>query len=293
MVMRRPFIKFTNDEDKIKDLLTIPLINRSRARVLYELGIRNVSELLSRNPSDLSSDERVKKCDGAFHLQIPLIFNYAKSKVEGKVLVTGVDNTFMEIVNHESYFMDLEHHPNTPIFLYGLMDNSGKVTQIFVDDPMEEEKALKEFLSIISGGKTILVTYASKAADEPVLKKAVRKFGLPPDLFKEVRFYDLFYDVIFTQKPDRQKIFLPIKPITEKTVSDYFGYKKPEGLQIHYGLQALLAYDDYLKKRDEKIKDQILLYNRSDLERIRLIYKKLYNLFNQAEKPSIPIGEVK
>ncbi len=174
-----------NSEINSTDLTTIPLINTARAKVLCELGIRTVSELLSRNPSDLSSNERIKKCDGSFSHQIPLIFNYARSKVENRVLVTGVDYTFIDMANHEFNFMDLEYDPDTPIFLYGLMDNSGKATQIFVDDPTEEKNALEEFLNIISKRKIILVTYASKAADEPVLRKAAEKFRLSPDLLKK------------------------------------------------------------------------------------------------------------
>jgi len=263
-------------------LTGIPLISRVRCQVLRGLGIRTPSDILSTDPSKLSSNERIRKCDGAFPSQIPLIANYARSMMENEVIVSGVDEAFVSLADSELYFLDLEYCPETPIFLYGLMDSEGNVTQIFVDNHTEERKALEEFLSLIGEKKPVFVTYASKGADEPVLRKSIEKFHLSPDPLERAQFYDLYHNLIFTRSASKQRIFLPIKPITEKSVSDYLGYREPRGLRIHDGLQALQAYTDYLRGRDEKIKDQLILYNRSDLERIKLIYEKLRDLFARA-----------
>jgi len=153
---RREITTKPSIQAKSMDLTTIPLISEARAKVLCELGIRTIFNLLSRDPLELSSNEQVKRCDGSFSSEIPLIFKYARSKVERRILVTGVDETFMDVVNSEVYFLDLEYHPDTPIFLYGLMDAVGKVMQIFVEDPTEEKKALEDFLNVINEKKVDL-----------------------------------------------------------------------------------------------------------------------------------------
>jgi len=265
------------------DLIRIPLISYKRAQVLNELGITTIHDLLSCNPTTLSHHEKIKRCNGSFSKQIPLIMQYARSIAENKIIVTGIDENFKNIDDSKVYFLDLEYDANSfYIFLYGLMDSKRNITQIFVEEPSDEKNALEEFLEeLISKRDATFVTYASKAADKPILMKSLNKFGLPITLVENVRFFDLFYDVIFTQKPGKQKIFLPIKPITEKTVSDYFGYKEPKNLQIHNGLQALLEYKRYLKSKNEKVRKQLLKYNRSDLERIRLIFSKIYDVFKE------------
>ena len=265
------------------DLIRISLISYKRAQALNELGITTIHDLLSCNPTTLSHHEKIKSCNGSFSKQLPLIMQYARSIAENKIIVTGMDENFKNIDDSKVYFLDLEYDANSSyIFLYGLMDSKRNITQIFVEEPSDEKNALEKFLEeLISKRDIPFVTYASKAADEPILRKSLNKFGLPITLVENARFFDLFYDVIFTQKPDKQKIFLPIKPITEKTVSDYFGYKEPKNLQIHDGLQALLEYKRYLKSKSEKMKKQLLKYNRSDLERIRLIFNKVYDLFKE------------
>jgi uncharacterized protein YprB with RNaseH-like and TPR domain len=162
------------------------------------------------------------------------------------------------------------------------MDLKGKVIQRFLDDPRNERELLEWFVDWLSKTKTTLITYASKSADEPQLRNALGKFGLPLNCLSRVQFLDLFYDVIFTQSPRNQKVFLPIiGNMGEKEVSQYFGYREPEDAEIHDGLQALMAYQQYLRKRSERIKNELLAYNCRDLERTAVIYCALRRLFDK------------
>ena len=272
---------------KMDELTSVPLISYKRASVLRSLGIKTLHDLLSWSPDTLSNQEKIRSCNGSFSKQIPLIMNYARSIVEKRVIVTGINEHFRNISKSQIYFLDLEYDASSSfIFLYGIMNATGHIIQIFVDDPIQEKDALEEFLKIVRKD-AIFVTYASKSADEPILKKSIEKFKLSSSCISKARFFDLFYHVIFTQKPETQKIFLPIKPITEKTVSDYFGYKPPKYLHIHNGLEALMFYKMYLRTKNKKLKKQILRYNKSDLQRIKLIYQKIFNLFRQYAKDEL------
>jgi uncharacterized protein YprB with RNaseH-like and TPR domain len=74
--------------------------------------------------------------------------------------------------------------------------------------------------------------------------------------------------------------------MSEKSVAEFFGYKKPPDLKIEDGFQALLYFNMYLKTRDEKIKEEILRYNKCDLERAQYIYLNLLKLLHLTKEHS-------
>ncbi|MEM4165451.1 MAG: ribonuclease H-like domain-containing protein [Nitrososphaerales archaeon] len=270
------------------ELTGVPLIGWRRAMVLQRLGIKSVSELAQRDPSKLASLHEIKACDGSFSAQIRLIINFARAIKLGKPIVVGIEE-FITKPSDSIYFLDLEYDPNTPIFIFGVMDLKGRITQSFLDQPNDRERLIHDFAEWIASEKPTFVTYASKAADEPILYKSFNALAISTNILKSIRFYDLFYDVIFPTSVGRQKIFLPIKPLTMKTVSDYFGYNEPHSLRICNGFAALSAYHEYLKSRRKELRDQLLFYNQCELERIRMIFEKLSEVFNK----SIESREVK
>jgi predicted phosphodiesterase len=274
---------FGNDSE----LTRIPMIGWRRASLLDSLGVRSITDAARIDPQKLLGTPEVGNTkDWAFASSLPLIIKYARAIESGKPIITGTSPILIDS-STAPYFADLEYDPvgtktkgEAGIFVYGVLDSEGNVTQRFLDDPTQERQLLEWFVEWVSKTKPTIFTYASKNADEPHLKNSLRKFRLPPNSLSEARFVDLFHDVIYTQSLVKQRIFLPLEGhIGEKDVSDYFGYREPKNLKIHDGLEALMAYKRYLKSRRVTIKNQILAYNRSDLKRIALIFRRLQELF--------------
>jgi uncharacterized protein YprB with RNaseH-like and TPR domain len=168
--------------------------------------------------------------------------------------------------------LDLEYDTVTGfIFVVGVMEGES-VWQAFAENEEEERKNLVRLAEMLEG--KVAVTYAGKAADLVFLRKRFSAYGIRFPSFDHV---DLYYDIINTQRGD-QSIFLPLKDMTEKSVAEYLGYRKPEDLAIEDGLQALLYFKKYLETRDERLKEEILRYNKCDLERARYILVRLLEL---------------
>lgn len=278
--------------ERSSELTRIPMVAYSRAGLLDGLGIKRIAEVAKIDPQKLCMTPEVGNSkDTSFTTALPLIINYARAIDSGEPIVAGSTDALSDLIT-EPYFVDLEYDPvgtktggDVGIFTYGIMDSKGKATQRFLDDPTQEAQLLEWFVDWISRTRPTIFTYSSKSADEPHLRNSIRKFGLPTNTLSAARFIDLYYDVIFTQSSMKQRIFLPIEGhIGEKNVSDYFGYHEPKGLRIHDGLGALIAYRKYSKNHSQTIKHQILSYNRSDLERIALIYKRLRQLLHNSNR---------
>ena len=275
--------------DTESSLCRIPMVSHSRASLLQKLGIGSIGDVVKADPRVLCKrPEVISSKDTSFPIVLPLIMNYAHAISRRRPIVIGHHPGFFDI-SKPPYFMDLEYDPQGTaargrfgIFLYGILDSQGNVVQRFLDDPNDEKGLIEWFSDWLMKATPALATYSSKSADEPHLRNSLRKFGLPADCLSNARFLDLFYDVIFTQSPKNQKIFLPISgSISSKRVAYYLGYREPKSVKIHDGLEALAAYKQYLRSRSERIRNDLLAYNRCDLERTSLIYNRLRQLFDK------------
>lgn len=179
------------------------------------------------------------------------------------------------------YFFDAEYVPQYTssgplgMFLLGWMDKDGKVEQLFLDNPREEKKMLISFNEWVEKEEPMFITYASKSADVPHLRNCFTRFKLS---FEDIEdsFFDIYWDLLYTRNPSKQKYFLPKpKPCGLKDVSKYFGYQTSD-LKVSHGLDALIMYMEFLKKKSkkskEKIKRDLLRYNEDDLKRTKFIY---------------------
>lgn len=264
-------------------LLKIPLIGYRRAELLVKYGIDSVEKLASLNPSH--PHYRKLSHHPAFRGVLGLLINFARAISSNKPIVIRKHPFFEDIEKKmdKIYFFDAEYIPRGPIFLIGIMDTKGQVYQEFLDNPEDEREMLKRFLEWFKAEQPILVAYSSTSADKPQLKGRLQSLGLPTRPL-EYAFFDLFYDCIFTQKEKTQCIFLPITgSLGLKEVSEYFGYKPPENLSINDGAVALTKYQRYLRSNDaeekRRIKQELLEYNKTDLERTKLAFEKLRELF--------------
>jgi len=268
------------------ELMSVPLVGPSRAKVLLDAGINNAEQL-----AELSPNHELAK-HPYFRGSFELIINYAKAITRNKPVVIDKHPFFKNIEEKNIYFFDAEYNPAGTkegpfgIFLLGLMDNRGKVQQKFLNNPENEKNMLEEFLEWLINEGPILITYSSTSADKPQLINSFRRFGLSTEVLDKV-FFDLYYDCINTGRKRDQYIFLPMpRSMSIKDISQYFGYKEPN-LEIQNGLDALVKYNEFLNANNEKIKEKIkgelLSYNRADLERTKFIFEKIKRIMDAYE----------
>lgn len=266
------------DEDEI---MAVPLVGSGRAKVLKEFGINTIEQLAEIDLNDIRISEHQ-------HLRriIPLIKDYARAIIEDEPIIVGKHSFFENLNNKNIFFFDAEYNPegtkNGPfgIFLIGIMDTKGNVKQRFLEKIKDEKRILEEFNNWLTQVKPILIAYSSMSADKPQLLNAFKRFNIPT-IYLEGSFFDLYYDCINTQRQNDQVIFLPMRgSMSVKEISTYFGYDEPKDLQITDGLQALGEYEQFLKTRNKKIKEELLKYNKVDLERTKFVFDRINKLMN-------------
>ena len=177
------------------------------------------------------------------------------------------------------------------IYTIGVMDSNENVKQWFIDSEEDEKRALIEFAQFTKNnkGKTF-IGYNSEDFDKPLLSALFEKYGLslPPNFI--VR--DLFNEVIVSSLNEviagsTKKIkFLGDRGL--KHISEYLGYIPDEKLEIIDGIFVRDYYNRYVKEEDiekkEKIKEQILLYNREDLKRTKYVFQKLKEILEEGDQ---------
>jgi hypothetical protein len=259
------------------ELLRVPLIGYARAAILTEAGIRTVRELEEADPEVLRSNPAVAKSrDPSFPIQLPMVVEYARAVHEERVIVDGE----LALPPPDSVLVDLEYDPERSfVFVVGVMMPGGEVKQWFSENEKQEREAVEELIALCS--KNTCTGYSLYSADLPTLSKSAARHGLS---IEGLRFFDVFYDVLFTENPRRQRVYLPLKDMGLKSVSEFFGYREPPDIVIRDGLAALIAFYRFLRTKDMGIKEQILKYNRYDLERTALVLKELARLSKDWEK---------
>jgi len=274
-----------------EQLIRIPLLGEVTIKTLEKIGIKSLSDIASLNEKDCIIvanklkflSNRLAK-NGYLRERLIMACRYAKAIKQNKPLFYGYNPLINSLVSRyregKLVFFDLEYDiMKSFIFIIGTMDIKGRITQFFIENIEEEKEALRKLTNIISN--KLLVCYAGKSADIPILRKCYRKYCYSMPNFKLI---DLFYDVLFTQNLKTQVIYLPLTYLDEKTIANYLGYKSPAYLKIKDSLHALLYFHRYIGGRNRKIKrevkEQLLLYNRCDLERTKIILEKIFELLN-------------
>lgn len=262
--------------DKLYDLESVPLLGPKTKGILVENGIISVKHLASLdNDNDLSKKVR----------NFALINEYAKAIISNNITIKKeIKSDFDNIEDSNIYFFDAEYDPSGTkygpygIFLLGWMDRNGNVKQLFLDNPKDELRMLKDFNQWVEKEKPLFIAYGSKSADVPQLKNSYARFKLPSKHI-ENSFFDLYNDLLYTRSQRKQKYFLPVAGSSGlKNVSESLGYQRSD-LIISNGFDALIKYEKFLRKKrnkiKEKIKSDLLVYNRDDLKRTKFIYDQL------------------
>jgi len=262
------------------ELCGVPTIGPVRAEILEDLGIQSINQLATTEPADLTAKLSSSKIrDRSFLAQVPMAVRFARALREQKPIVVSHRPLVLNLNERDILFVDLEYDPQDAfIFLIGTMTMDGKVNQDFIEKSGQQPRALTRFLRRIARGSLQCVSYGSTSADVPMLKRAAANANLESSLVDRLPFLDLFRDVIFTQNPRKQWLYLPLKRMDAKSVAHYFGYGPPENLAIHDGFEALMRYKEYTRTRNPRIRKQLLRYNASDLKLTRRIFEELRSL---------------
>jgi predicted RecB family nuclease len=261
-------------------LTTLPLVGASRAEAFAKNGIRSVEDVSKIDPFD----KRFRRYRCFSPNVLALIKNYAEAVVQNKIIVKRKADL---LKNEKICFVDLEYDPSGTsagpygIVLIGVLDENGKVTQHFLDNPKDERKMLKQFTKWYLKEKPVFVSYSSTSADRPQLLNSLARLKIPTFGIEDA-FFDLYYSCISTQRIELQNVFLPMRgSMGLKDVSKALGYQEPPDLRISDGLQGLLVYEEFLRTRNENLKD-LLRYNLSDLERTKFVFDKIRASLEQA-----------
>lgn len=250
-------------------------IGPKRAQILQDNRILTIEQLVNL-PRDhpLSSHKLFKSSLLLFKLHGRV---FLKNELVWK---GGNANPLKEISHRNICFFDAEYDSQATIFILGWMDRDQHITQHFAENAHQEKCILKEFSEWMKSEDPFLVAYSAKSADVPILLKRFYYHRLDLEVFKN-RFYDIYAEVIFTRKLTTQRLFLPLENLSQKTVSKFFGFKSNDS-SIEHGFDALLLFYKYLEtknqKKKEKLKQELLAYNRSDLMQLKLIWDSIIQL---------------
>ncbi|MEM1829688.1 MAG: ribonuclease H-like domain-containing protein [Thermofilaceae archaeon] len=274
-------------EGEYEDLLNIPLVGNPRREVLRRMGISKVEDLLSHPLQELKNMlklEALKDRDVQKILpesQLELIYNYAKAFRDRQPLVAGeIPHELSRIFRDPSVtFLDLEYDAARPfIFIIGTLTLSGERKQWFSESEEQEREMLAEFAGM--GENKVYVTYAGRAADEPILRKRLQELGIP--FPRNCKIVELLYDIIESRKLGKQWIYLPSKSRTLENIAEFFGFARNPNVEIRSGFDALLCFEKYLRSENEEerkhLRQQLLLYNEEHLKMLKHVFDALRSL---------------
>ncbi len=267
-------------EDVWSEMWDVPTIGAVRAEILEGWGIRTIRQLASSDPADLLARSSIAQIrDASFPSQLAMAVSFAQAIYRLQPVTVPHPPQLLNFDDSRILFVDLEYDPEDAfIFLIGTMTMEGKIRQDFVDPLGVLKRRLASFIRRVQGGGLQCVSYGSTSADIPMLRRAVANGGMDVSLVDRLPFLDLFRDVIFTQNPRKQWLYLPLKPMDAKRVAHYFGHDDPQNLAIRDGLEALMRYKEYRRTHSPKIRQQLLQYNANDLKLTRRIFEELRSL---------------
>ncbi|HUR62804.1 MAG TPA: ribonuclease H-like domain-containing protein [Candidatus Thermoplasmatota archaeon] len=251
-------------------LTDLPMVKQGRADRLKAAGIDTVEKLWKADIAALRIHPAFATDDGLLG-QLPLLQGYAKAHATGAPVVYAADERLFGL-KEPIMHLDLEFDgPAAEIFLYGFLDHkSGRIEQWFDHTRTGQEGLLRRFIALVKEQDPTVVTWGGNASDVVQLRRTCEKYKLDTRWLRQVKWFDLQTDLIFTGNPETQRIYIPVKNFSSDTVAKFFGYQKPR-LRVKDGYQALKLYQAYKRAPRDGIKQDLCEYNAEDIKHTRLI----------------------
>lgn len=257
-------------------LTDLPMIKVGRAERLAAAGIDTVEKLWKADFADLAASGAFDGDEG-FLNQLPLLQGYAEAHCKGAALVYAADPRLYELPEPIIH-MDLEFDgPAAEIFLYGMLEHDKKKAESwFGHTRKDQERMLQDFKELCLSGGTI-VTWGGQTSDSVQLRRASEKHGIDPKWVKDVNWFDLQMEVIYTGNPETQRVYLPVGKFKSDRVATFFGYQKPR-LKVKDGYHALRLYRSYKRNQDPRIRQDLIDYNAEDIVHTQVVLNGLRDL---------------
>jgi len=237
-----------------------------RNRQLSDLGIKDIRALAEADVKGLYLEWKELSPWATGISELDKMIIHAKSWLELRPVYFG---EYPLPVSDEIMILDLEYDPLSHIWLVGLLVVNNKEIechQFFAEDASMEKETLVNLIDLLGRyNNHQILTWYGMGADIPQLRTAWQKHKLPTNKLVDLigRHTDLYQ---FTLNSCR----FPLKSFGLKEVGKHLGFVRK--LDDIDGLVALSMYNQYLdipkknKKKRLSIKNDLLAYNREDLE---------------------------
>ncbi len=273
------------DSPEILELRRIPLVGATRAQLFWLMGHRDVADIAAIDETSFLRDPLVTEYpDRSIQEAFPLLQGYAKAIAEDRALVYGPEPLFDELEG-PIWFLDLEFIAGRgEIFLWGLKaqddgPRKSPVIQWYNHTKRGQREALENFIELVEEDDPLFIAYGSKASDEVSIREAAVRHRLEGSWLKKMRFLDILKRVIFTESPETQRVYLPVRKLKCEHVAVHFGYQKPKDISVKDGYHALQLYRRYQRRPDPRIQERLCLYNAEDLYQTEILFDGLKALF--------------
>ena len=166
-----------------------------------------------------------------------------------------------KIYDEESIFFDIEttgfSPANSSVYLIGCARRKGKyicIDQYFAENPSEEKIIISAFMGLLKQYKTI-ISFNGVGFDIPFLKAKCDLYEIPEN-FAEYNYLDIFKSV------SQIKFLLNLENYKQKSIEKFLGIDRADKFN---GGELINVYYDFIKSKDDKALELLLLHNYEDV----------------------------
>jgi predicted RecB family nuclease len=270
-----------------RDLTMIWGVGRRYATALEEFGIDNYEALIDSCPPEIVAQLRDRRLYVSAD-QVEQWRAHAQAYRESREIIFGPRAP----VGESFIAFDLEYDPMNPfIWLIGILINTPERRELrflWSSSPKEERENLLDFAELVRAHPDVpVLTWAGTMADIPQLQAAAARHGLSRELaVVHQRHLDLFMHAV-------QTLRLPTPEFSLEEVAGYFGI--PKTSTVRDGFEAQNMFLTHQRSRSEvdreRIREQLIAYNRDDLEMLAGTHQAI-EILHAAEPAAFPISPV-
>jgi len=244
-------------------------VGPERIKTLSQLGIRTINELSEADPDLLA--ERVRSSEGStLSAKTILLWQHHARALRGGTPVRFTSERFDQ---HDFVALDLEYDSlagQGEVWLIGALvqrDGEVEVFQTLCESASELKRGLIDFAKLLQKHHDLpIITWNGGAADVPNLQAAAKARRVKVMHLVSHRHVDLYRLVC-------RSLRLPIPGLDLKSVATYLGFERTS--DISGGFEAVTLFHQFLGSKNSKLRkrlrEDLLGYNREDLEALRAV----------------------
>ncbi len=255
------------------DISLVYRLSQADQKRFYDLGIKTVEDLAHADLNQLSS----QLLDWQFD-KLLKFYNQAQVLVSSQPKF--LKKTDFPKVENEIYF-DVESDPTDGIdYLFGILikKNSAKgepeYKYMLAKNKEDEGRMWKEFLDFLETLENFAI-YHYAYYEKEVFRRLASTYGVSAELEDKFRnnSIDLHLAVM-------NSVILPLYFYGLKDIAKYLGFKWTS--ENAGGAESVVWYNEWMEKKDKKILDKIIQYNKDDV--LATLYVKEWL---EKQKPSV------